>query len=228
MLARVTWRPHLITTADPTAPPTPILNLRDLGGHPTRAGDVVRRGFVYRSADLAGIEPPVVATALAGLGVRTVYDLRTGPERRIHPDRGMLPDDTRYVIADVMRDSPAGSPAHLFRLMADARGAEAAFGAGQGAAMFEERYREFVTMPSARHAFRRLFLGLADPARAAGLFHCTTGKDRTGWAAAALLLLLDVPEDAVRADYLASNAALRAVMIPALERFEAAGGNPAW
>jgi protein-tyrosine phosphatase len=38
-----------------------------------------------------------------------------------------------------------------------------------------------------------------------GLFHCTTGKDRTGWAAAALLTLLGVPKETVFEDYLRSN-----------------------
>jgi len=218
---------HLTATFDPAAPPATILNLRDLGGHRTRSGDVVRRGLAYRSADLAGLEPAGAAAALERLGVRTIYDLRTSLERRRHPDRGKLPDGTRYVVADVMRDSPAGSPAHLYRLMTDPQAANARFGGGRSVIFFEERYREFVSLGSARAALRRMFLGLSNPARLPGLFHCTTGKDRTGWAAAALQLLLDVPEEVVIADYLASNAALTGTMDQALDRFEAAGGDPA-
>lgn len=124
-----------------------------------------------------------------------------------------------------MRNSPGGSPAGYFRLMADPRAAETAFGHGRSATMFEGLYREFVRLPSARSAFRRLFLGLAQPASQPGLFHCTTGKDRTGWAAASLLLLLGVPEEIVVADYLASNEHLRGIFDPALDQFEAAGGD---
>jgi len=218
----------LTAIATTVAPPADIVNLRDLGGHRTRSGEVVRRGLAFRSADLAGLAPGEARAALAHLGIRTVYDLRTTPERKVQPERPKLPGDTRYVIADVMRDSPAGSPAHLFRLIANPPAAEAAFGNGRGVAMFEERYREFVTLPSARAAFRRVFVGLGDTRRLPALFHCTTGKDRTGWAAAALLLLLEVPEDAVLGDYLASNAALRGTLGPALDRFEAAGGDRAW
>lgn len=37
------------------------------------------------------------------------------------------------------------------------------------------------------------------------MFHCTAGKDRTGWAAASLQLLLGASYEAVSAHYLASN-----------------------
>ena len=173
------------------------------------------------------MEPGLARAALERLGIRTVYDLRTTLERRTHPDLGKLPDGVCYVVADVMRDSPAGSPANLYRLMTDPQEANAMFGGGRSVTFFEERYREFVSLGSARAALRRMFLGLGKPARLPGLIHCTTGKDRTGWAAAALQLLLDVPEDAVIADYLASNAALTGTVDQALDHFEAAGGDPA-
>ena len=214
--------------AVPAAHHTTILNLRDLGGHRTSSGGTIRRGLAHRSADLARLEPEVARAALAQLGICTVYDLRTSAERQINPERDRLPPGSRYVIADIMRDSPAGSPAALYRMMNDPRAAEAAFGGGRGVAMFEERYREFVLLPSARAALRRLFLGLTRASRRPGLFHCTTGKDRTGWAAAALLLLLGVPEDEVRADFLASNDALRGSLDAWLDRFDADGGDRAW
>lgn len=58
------------------------------------------------------------------------------------------------------------------------------------------------------------------------LIHCTTGKDRTGWAAAALLLFLGASEDAVFADYLETNKILLPMFAPLLERFEAKGIDP--
>jgi protein-tyrosine phosphatase len=50
-----------------------------------------------------------------------------------------------------------------------------------------------------------LFIQLGEKNQLPSLFHCTTGKDRTGWAAAALLTLLGVPEEKVNEDYLRSN-----------------------
>ena len=52
------------------------------------------------------------------------------------------------------------------------------------------------------------------------------GKDRTGWAAASLQLLLGVPEDLVMADFLASNGYLRPMFQSFLDDFEARGGDP--
>jgi hypothetical protein len=39
----------------------------------------------------------------------------------------------------------------------------------------------------------------------ASLYHCSAGKDRTGWASAVLLTLLGVSSDVVMQDYLLSN-----------------------
>lgn len=58
------------------------------------------------------------------------------------------------------------------------------------------------------------------------LFHCTTGKDRTGWAAAALLTFLGVEANTVRDDYLRTNTDLIPALRPLFDRFEAAGGDP--
>jgi protein-tyrosine phosphatase len=58
------------------------------------------------------------------------------------------------------------------------------------------------------------------------VFHCTTGKDRTGWAAAATLLLLGVSSDDVFADYLLTNDQLLPTLQPLLEQFRSIGGDP--
>ena len=53
--------------------------------------------------------------------------------------------------------------------------------------------------------FRTLFTTLADGTHRPLVFHCTAGKDRTGFASALLLTLLGVPWDAVMDDYLRTN-----------------------
>ncbi len=210
----------------PMSPPTrSVVNLRDLGGHRTSSGGRVRSGLLFRSGDLGG---PYNATAacVTDLGVRTVYDLRTAAERTTRPDH--VPSTVAYVIADVLEDaSEATSPSGLAVLLSDPRIAATALGDGGAERIFTAKYREFVTLPSALRAYRRLFEGIiADPSRPS-LFHCATGKDRTGWAAAALLLLVGVSEDAVLADYLRMDPALRAQFEPHLMAFAANGGDPA-
>jgi protein-tyrosine phosphatase len=221
-------RPSTEMSRDPSATRAPglppITNLRDFAGHPTRDGGRVRAGRVYRSADLSRLDAAGIA-ALAGLPVRAVYDLRTPGERDAAPDR--LPPGIAYVVADVLAGDPGASPASFAGLLDDPAAAELAFGGSRGVEFFIERYRGFVRSPSARAAYRRLFVDLADPSTGPALVHCTTGKDRTGWAAAALLLWLGVPDDRVWDDYLASTAALAPAFAPALDAFRARGGDPA-
>jgi protein-tyrosine phosphatase len=198
-------------------------NLRDVGGLPTRDGGRVRTGLLYRSGDLSRIAG-TDAEALARLGIRTVYDLRTAGERTAQPDR--LPPGSAHVVADVLGDAPGMTPAEFARLFEDPSAARAALGGGRAATFFVDAYREFVRLDGARAAFRRLFVDLAAGACTPALFHCTTGKDRTGWAAAALLMLLGVPDAAVMEDYLLSGPRLLPVVRPMVGAFAARGGDP--
>jgi protein-tyrosine phosphatase len=176
--------------------------LRDLGGYKTASGAKVRSGLVYRSDQLSGIAPDDMKK-IAGLKLRNAFDLRTAEEAKKRPEE--LPDGVNYVHLDVLADSPAEGPAQLEKLIANPVAANKALGGGNVVEMFKASYREFVSLPSASREFGRLFQSLEDRAQVPALFHCTTGKDRTGWAAAAFLTLLGVPRDVVMRDYLRSN-----------------------
>ncbi len=199
-----------------------VPNLRDLGGYRTAAGATVSRELVYRSNQLSGI-PPEDMEKLAALGLENVYDLRTAAEREARPEE--LPPDADYVVLDVLADSPQAGPAQLEKLMQDPEQANAALGGGKVEEGFRQSYREFVSLPSAKAGFRELFLALGDEEQVPALFHCTTGKDRTGWAAAALLTLLGVPRDVVTEDYLRSNDYIIPAYQDAIDAFAAAGGD---
>ncbi|HEY5877360.1 MAG TPA: tyrosine-protein phosphatase [Nakamurella sp.] len=199
-------------------------NLRDIGGWATSDGGRVRRGMAYRSVELGRLGPDGVRS-LAALGIRTVYDLRTAAERSAEPDR--TPDGVTDVPLDVLADmADASAAASLFALLADPAEAEKILGGGRAEALFVKSYRDIVSLPSALSAYRRFFLGLTDPATRPALFHCTTGKDRTGWGAAALLMLLGVSDEDVQRDYLLTNDELLPALQPIFDRFGAAGGDP--
>jgi len=200
-----------------------VPNLRDLGGWPTRDGGYVRAGLLYRSIELDKLAGADMA-AFAGLGIRSVYDLRTEAERTAQPDR--LPPGTEYVVVDVLKDSVNAAPAQLFKVLADPQAAEEMLGGGKGLALFESGYREIFSLPSARAAYHRLFSDLTREEHRPALVHCTTGKDRTGWAAASLLMLLGVSDDLVMKEYLLTNAQLLPAEKPLIEHFQAQGGDP--
>lgn len=200
-------------------------NLRDVGGPGTSDGLRVRRGLVFRSPALAGASIGDL-DRLSRLGLRTVVDLRSAFERERAPEEHLLPPGTAYLLADVNGGSVSMSPMWQLLHLRTAADRQAAFGDGRAEAGFEAKFREFVTGAAPRRAFGTLFGALAAPGGLPAVFHCSTGKDRTGWAAAVLLAYLGVPDDAVEADFLAGNAAIRTLMRPAIDRHVADGGHP--
>ena len=204
-----------------------VANLRDLGGIPLPGGGRVRAGRVFRAAGLHRLDP--AEPAVARLGIRTVVDLRTAAERTAAPDR--LPPGARLVTADALADQEAEgerpSAAHLVELLSDPAGANRMFGGGEAERLMKEVYRSFVTDASAHRAFRTVLDHAADPDAGPVLIHCTAGKDRTGWSAALILVLLGADPVTVEAEYLAVRDAVRAAFSKLITRFEAGGGNPA-
>lgn len=204
-----------------------VPNFRDIGGYATRDGGVVRTGAVFRSTDLSRLSDADSA-ALAPLGIRTVYDLRSAAERDRAPDR--LPPGANAVALDVLEDRGGSAiTAQMLRVIEDPTIAETELGGGRAAQYFESSYRDFVTMPSAIRAYRAMFgeLAAGEQESLPVLVHCTTGKDRTGWATAALHLLLGVSEDEIFRDYLSTNDYLLPALSVVFETFESQGGDPA-
>lgn len=179
-----------------------IPNLREAGGQTTRDGRRVRTGLLYRSEQLSSVTD-ADTPAFAALGIKKIYDLRTMDERAAQPDR--VPPGAQDVVVDVLADEEQSGPAELLHLLADPQTANAQLGDGKIVAMFVKAYVDLINLPSARQGFGRLFTELADATNLPALYHCTTGKDRTGWTSAALLTLLGVPDDVVMQDYLRSN-----------------------
>ncbi len=204
-------------------PSSVVGNLRDIGGRPTSDGRVVARGVAYRSAELSN---PATADDpdLARLGIRTVVDLRTHAEREANPD--VVPAGAEFVTLDVLADLPGRNAAEIPAMIADpARLAQALGGADIGAAM-THTYGAIVTTPSARRAYAQFARLIGDPDCTPLLFHCTAGKDRTGWAATILLLAAGVDEGGALEEYLSVNPAVRAMFAPVLGKLADAGIDP--
>ncbi len=198
-------------------------NFRDAGGHSVSGGGIMRPGLLYRSDHIGSLSAGE-ARAIAGLGIRVVYDLRTEAERSMTPDERI--PGAELVALDLMADDSQAAPAQLLRLLEHPRVAKAALGDGKAAALFVEGYRSIVTLPSARAGLGKLYGGLLDDAGLPALCHCTTGKDRTGWTCAALQTLLGVPGDEVLQDFLASNRYIVPKYQPRVAEFAARGGDP--
>lgn len=200
-----------------------VPNLRNLGGYKTENGATVARGLVYRSNELHNITVSDMAL-LAKLNLKTAFDLRTSAEREISLDE--LPAGVNSVWLNVMADIPGAGAGDLSELLADPAKANRDLGNGKAEALFSRAYRQSVSLPSSKIAYRQLFLSLGDKNNLPALFHCASGKDRTGWAAAALLTILGVPMETVKKDYLRSNEYILPQYEKATREFIAAGGSP--
>ena len=201
---------------------TAVPNLRDVGGYETRDGATVARGIAYRSDTFNSMSTEDVEK-LERLALKSDYDLRTTSEVKAKPDQ--VPPGVQYHLLNVLADAKSAAPAQLEALLHEPKKANVQLGDGKIEALFIEGYREFVSLSSARKSYRTLFLSLADQQMAPGVFHCTTGKDRTGWAAAALLTLLGVPKQTVMADFMRSNEYTLPQFQRAIDGFVAGGGE---
>ena len=200
-----------------------VPNLRDLGGYKTKDGATVVHGLVYRSNQLAGISPEDMKK-ITKLGLKNDYDLRTEGERNPLPDE--LPPGVNNIWLDVLKDATGSAPTNLLALLQDPKKGNKELGDGKIEAVFITSYRDFVSLSSAKTAYHEFFTSLADQNKLPALFHCTTGKDRTGWGAAALLTLLDVPKETVMKDYLRSNDYILPLYKEVIDGYVAGGGEP--
>jgi protein-tyrosine phosphatase len=165
-------------------------NFRDFGGYPSALGKQVKWGYLFRSGQLSFLSDEDVAL-LASLDLDLVFDFRRVEEQE--SDLSRLPSEPgpRVVSLPII----PGSNSRFF---------EEAGGQDRGAgAMFDfmlEINRDFADAQA--ETYGRMFSEILAAEDARFLVHCAAGKDRTGFAAAIVLLALGVPREVVMRDYL--------------------------
>ncbi|KRB76281.1 hypothetical protein ASE01_14865 [Nocardioides sp. Root190] len=155
-------------------------------GYATTDGTHLRTGVFFRSNDLRLTDTD--HGLLESLGLRAVLDLRSPTEIALHPDP-QVPG------AEALHFDAIGIPMErVAGLTSRAAAVE----------LMEAVYRGFVTHPKSTAAFGAVLRQLATGGPQ--LFHCSAGKDRTGWVAALLLHIAGVDDPTIEADYLLTNA----------------------
>lgn len=179
--------------ADASRPFEGAINFRDFGGQATREGRRVARGRLFRSDALWQLSDADLER-FAALGVRTLCDFRAEHERLRWPNR--LPADPAPRLVPV-GFSPRG-----------AAEAWAAVNRGeldpQGVLQYMRDHYHYLATEHAAH-YAQMFAAMLEPDGLPLLVHCASGKDRTGFAAAVILLALGVPREAIVADYVISD-----------------------
>jgi protein tyrosine/serine phosphatase len=163
-------------------------NVRDLGGHPTRAGRTTRTGAVVR-ADARERLTERGWAALRDYDVATIVDLRDRSERGSSPAQPAGIDVVEVPVLDL---------------------ADGEFW-GEGRWRGKHHSADFYVAVLERwpERFARAVVRIARARPGAVLVHCQSGRDRTGMIVASLLALVGVPASSIAADYARSRECLQ-------------------
>lgn len=161
-----------------------LYNARDLGGYAADGG-VTRFGVYVRCEAPCGL-PEETVHALRDYGIATAVDLRSLAESRLRPSslQGTL----------TCVSCPQGGDAETFRT-----------------SEFVDWQAIYIRRCEDNRPWVRRLLELAAEGPDGVLFHCTTGKDRTGMAACFLLSIAGVSREDIAADYCVSEVYLQPV-----------------
>lgn len=158
-----------------------ISNCRDLGGHKTEDGGVVRQGLLYRTARLnksgtddveVEITEKGIKTMKEDLGVKTEIDLRGGYE-----------NETGGITM-----SPLGREIYYYHM-------PMAYGTERGISLLESNLEKI----------SEVFGVLSHEKNYPAFYHCSIGTDRTGVISILIGGLLGVSKEELFQDYLFSN-----------------------
>lgn len=165
-------------------------NLRDLGGYEAGDGRRVKWGRIFRSSNLGRLTDKGLAQ-IKQLGIKLVCDFRTEAEAHKQPNR--FPDSPAVDYVRLPIQHGEFEPTSVFERIKK----------GDYDWISEDfMIRGYVdSLEGYPEVWARFFQILAEPRQLPLLFHCTGGKDRTGAAAALVLLALGVPPETVVADY---------------------------
>jgi len=172
-----------------------VTNFRDMGGYPTQDGRSVKWGLLFRSAHLNNISAHGLKT-VANLNLFSIIDLRSTYEKDRQPDK--LPAGPKLIHLPVMDEANRELYLEIHNRIKNRD-----FDGFNAEEHIFNAYHQFATdfTPEFKSYIHTVVNSNGSPV----LWHCTAGKDRTGYAAAILLQLLGVDLEIIYQDYLLSN-----------------------
>lgn len=169
------------------------VNFRDLGGYDVGVGRQTRLRCLYRSDSLSDLTERDLRR-LASLRLHALIDFRVLHERQSHPNRLPPEADICTVPVGFWPDGVAEIQRAVRARSIDAAGVRRAT---------IDFYSRFPL--DHRFEYRLLLEVIEEAAGRAVLFHCVSGKDRTGFGAAVILMALGASEAVILEEYMLSN-----------------------
>lgn len=171
-------------------------NFRELGGYETTTGQTIKWGRLIRSGALGRLDENDQAL-LSNIPVTVDIDFRSQPEVNAMPDQ--VPATATYHHLPVF-DTDVTNVSRRDKEIAQKMQV-----AGNGFEHMKMEYGQMAQIPSAKRAYQQMFKLLLANENGATLFHCTAGKDRTGFGAFLIMTALNVPRETIFNDYLLTN-----------------------
>lgn len=197
-------------------PITTAINPRELGGLTGLNNRKIQMHRLLRTGDLSKMSLKD-RQLLKDYGVVKIIDLRSKSESISHPD----PQIDSIQNISLPLSSEEGTLGGENNLKQEAK----SYNENPHAAfkMMCDHYRDHVIAAHDQETVRQVLKILSETEKGAVIFHCTEGKDRTGFVALFVLYILGVDLEVIRQDYLASNEILTEYRAARDKEFQEAG-----
>ncbi|PKM48739.1 MAG: protein-tyrosine-phosphatase [Firmicutes bacterium HGW-Firmicutes-6] len=164
------------------------INIRDIGGYTGMDGRKIKWRKVIRSEELAHLSDKDV-DYFAALRLKHVFDFRNKSKSERQADR--LPKTAQYHLLPIFSSADMGLDHKDFTQPG----------------VVDEFMRHIYKIQTEDRAqcFAEVLKYLTESSEYPILYHCTNGKDRTGFMTYLILSILGVPEDVILSDYTLTN-----------------------
>lgn len=188
-------------------------NFRDLGGIKTKDNRFVNWGRFYRS-DALNVLLSSEFNYIDGLDIQRVFDLRSDFEIKTAKDN--LPKNISYEHFPIFADNDSGMLQGL-----QAKMAKGSFTKADAEQLLIDTYKSFANEDAVKFnkLLHQIFIEYDYPS----IFHCTAGKDRTGFTAAMILSILNVDRKTILDEYEMTNFYTKAKIVDLMKNVSKLG-----
>lgn len=168
-----------------------ILNFRDIGGYFTEDNRQIKHRCFYRSAPIQ-FQDESGKEAFKSLNINTILDLRSNDEVTTSPDDVI--DGVNYLHLCAINDEEFDGSFDMSELLES----------GSVDSLTAYMTKIYQLIPFKNKAYQKMF-DLMLEGNVPFVFHCSAGKDRTGFASYLIMRTLGVSDEIAAYDYLMSN-----------------------
>jgi len=183
------------------------INIRDMGGYSTKDGRYVKWGKLYRGDQLSNLTTCDL-DILSRIGIKSIIDYRStlemkkSPNKKIKTVENVINCNPNHEFSEVAAQAVDLNDENrrLIKELEENKIPDMYIN-GEGKKVIES-YQGFVSEPNSQQAYTKVLNTIKDYSNAPILHHCRGGKDRTGFGAMLMLMLLGVEEEMVIYDYI--------------------------